>query len=190
MRPHFFSSPGRFRAYLEAHHSGTEELWVGFHKRGSGKASITWPESVDIALCFGWIDGVWKSLDENRYVIRFTPRKPRSRWSDVNVRRAEALIASGMMHPAGLKAFEARLKSTYSYEQRSAAKLDAASERFFRQNPEAWQFFQAQPNWYRRTAAWWIISAKKPETRMKRLRTLIADSAAGRTIGPLTRPKR
>ncbi len=193
MKPTFFATPSEFRAWLEEHHGQTQELLVGFHKKGSGRPSITWPEAVDQALCLGWIDGVRRGIDDSRYAIRFTPRKPRSTWSAVNVRRAKELTALGLMRPAGLKAFAERAEEKsgiYSYEQRNAAKLDAASEQQFRTNKKAWRFFQAQAPWYRRTTTWWVISAKKEETRLKRMATLIEDSEHGRTIPPLTRRRR
>jgi len=168
-------------------------LLVGFYKRGSGKPSITWPESVDEALCFGWIDGVRRSLDGDGYTIRFTPRKPRSTWSAVNTKRASELIAQGRMRPAGLEAFEKRTgerSGTYSYEQRHTARLDEVYEQQFRANRKAWDYFQAQAPWYRRTAIWWVVSARREETRLKRLATLIAESERGRSIGPLSRPSR
>ena len=191
MEPQFFETPSEFRAWLEEHHEGANELWVGFYKKGSGRPSITWPESVDEALCFGWIDGLRRSIDDERYVIRFTPRKSRSTWSLVNIRRVEELSRLGRMRPAGLRAFEARREKasgTYSYEQRYAATLDPDGEKRFRANRRAWDFFQAQSPSYRRAATWWVVSAKKEETRRKRLATLIEDSAAGRTVKPLTRP--
>jgi uncharacterized protein YdeI (YjbR/CyaY-like superfamily) len=191
MKPTFFATPADFRAWLEAHHDTAQELVVGFYKKGSGLPSITWTESVDEALCFGWIDGVRRGIDDISYTIRFTPRRPRSIWSAVNVKRAQELADLGLMRPAGLKAFEQRAgerSGVYSYEQRQAAALDAADEQQFRANPAAWEFFQSQPAWYRRTAIWWVVSAKREETRRKRLTTLIDDSARGRTIAPLTRP--
>lgn len=191
IEPTFFSTPANFHAWLEEHHGKSQELWVGYYKKATGKPSITWPESVDEALCFGWIDGLRKRVDEASYMIRFTPRKATSTWSAVNIKRVEELTALGRMRPAGLKAFEKRTtenSGTYAYEQRGAAKLDAAQEQQFRANPPAWEFFQAQAPWYRKTATWWVISAKKEATRQKRLATLIEDSAQGRTIGPLTRP--
>lgn len=187
----FFETPAAFRSWLEQHHESSQELWVGFYKKGSGKPSITWPESVDEALCFGWIDGLRKSIDDMSYKIRFTPRKPRSTWSAVNIGRVEELTRLGLMHPAGLKAFEQRTAENsgiYAYEQRQDAELGHEFEQQFRANQEAWAFFQAQPAWYRRTATWWVISAKKDETRRKRLATLIADSAGGRRIRELARP--
>jgi uncharacterized protein YdeI (YjbR/CyaY-like superfamily) len=192
-QPTFFATPPELRAWLEAHHENTQELWVGFYKKGSGKPSITWPESVDEALCFGWIDGIRKGIDDASYTIRFTPRKARSTWSAVNIKRIQELMSLGRVHPAGLAAFEARTEEKsgiYAYEQRGGAELDRAGEQQFRANPQAWDFFQAQPAWYRNTAIWWVVSANKEATRRKRLATLIDDSAHGRTIGPLTRGAR
>lgn len=164
---------------------------MGFHKRGSGRPSITWPESVDEALCYGWIDGVRKRLDETRYVIRFTPRRKGSVWSSVNLARVRELTRAGLMRPAGLAAHEGRTAAKsgiYSYEQRKTAKLPAVMERRLRGNRKAWTFFKQQAPWYRRVATWWIVSAKREATRERRLAALIEDSAAGRTIKPLTRP--
>jgi uncharacterized protein YdeI (YjbR/CyaY-like superfamily) len=192
VEPTFFAAPEEFRAWLEEHHATEPELLVGFYKKGSGRPSITWPESVDEALCFGWIDGVRRSLGDEAYTIRFTPRRQRSVWSNVNIRRAGELIAEGRMRPAGLAAFEARTgerSGVYSFEQKDQEKvvLDEAQAREFQAVPGAWEYFQAQAPWYRRTATWWVISAKKEETRAKRLATLIADSAAGRPIRGLDR---
>lgn len=186
----FFATPAEFRAWLEEHHAGWRELWVGFYKVGSGKPSITWPQAVDEALCFGWIDGVRKGIDDTSYAIRFTPRKSGSNWSAVNIQRVAELADRGLMQAAGLKAFAGRLEEksgVYAYEQRNNAELGDAFEEQFRANEKAWEFFQAQPAWYRRTATWRVISAKREETRLKRLATLIDDSAHGRTIAPLTR---
>jgi uncharacterized protein YdeI (YjbR/CyaY-like superfamily) len=152
---------------------------------------MTWSEAVDEALSFGWIDGVRRRLDDESYTIRFTPRRPRSTWSAVNIERVHALRSEGRMRPAGLRAFEARAderSAIYAYEQRRGAKLEPAQERRFRANARAWAFFNAQPPSYRRTATWWVISAKKETTRSKRLETLIEDSASGRAIRPLRRP--
>jgi len=185
----FFKSPSELHKWLEQHHAKAQELWVGFYKKSSGKPSITWPEAVDEALCFGWIDGVRKSIDDISYTIRFTPRKSRSIWSAVNVKRAQALTNMGLMQPSGLTAFQARdqdRSGVYSYEQKSH-QLDDLYEKKLRANKKAWDFFQAQAPWYQRAARWWVISAKKEETRLKRLATLIEDSAHGRTIAPLTR---
>jgi uncharacterized protein YdeI (YjbR/CyaY-like superfamily) len=190
MEPAFFATPAELRAWLDTHHETSGELWVGFYKKGSGRPSITWPEAVDEALCFGWIDGVRKGIDGVSYAIRFTPRKPRSIWSAVNVGRVAELTGLGLMRPAGLKAFAGRVEErsgVYAYEQQDAAALDAEDERQFRANSRAWAFFQAQAPWYRRTAIWWVVGAKREETRRKRLATLIADSEGGRTIPQLTR---
>ncbi len=190
MKPVFFPSPSDWHAWLEEHHETHQELLVGFHKKDSGKPSITWPEAVDGALCFGWIDGVRESLNETSYVIRFTPRRPRSIWSAINIKRVAELTKLGLMRPAGMQAFEKRTgdrSEIYAYEQRKGAKLSAAYEKKFRANKRAWKFFQAQPPWYRRTASWWVISAKKEETRLKRLAQLIDDSEHERTIRELRR---
>lgn len=187
----FFKTPDDFRQWLERHHADTLELWVGYYKKDSGKQSMTWPESVDQALCFGWIDGIRKSVDAISYTNRFTPRKTKSIWSAVNIKRVEELIAQGLMQPAGLKAFEARTEDRsgiYAYEQRSD-KLAAPYEKRLRQNSAAWDFFQAQTPSYRKLASWWVVSAKREETRLKRLEKLIEDSAQGRTLAQYTRTK-
>ena len=191
-KPKFFPSPADWRAWLEERHAIEPELWVGLYKRDSGRPSITWPESVDGALCFGWIDGVRKSVDASSYKIRFTPRKPRSIWSAVNLKRATELSKMGMMHPSGLAAFEkreAKRSGIYAYEQRKTAELPPAYEQKFRANKNAWTFFLSQPPWYRRTSIYRVISAKKEETKLKRLHALIEDSAAEKSIAQLTRPQ-
>ena len=190
MRLRFFKTPADFRKWLEANHEKARELWVGFYKKGT-KPSITWPESFSEALCFGWIDGVRKSVDESSYTIRFSPRKPGSVWSAINIRTAKALIEEGRMYPVGLRAFEARKENRsgiYSYENRPQT-LPATYEKKLRKNPAAWKTFQAQPPWYRRTVTWWVVSAKKEETRLKRLDQLIEDSAKGLTLPQLRRKK-
>jgi len=190
MEPRFFTNQAEFRQWLEENHDKVSELLVGFYKVGSGKPSITWPESVDEALCFGWIDGVRKRIDDTGYTIRFTPRKARSTWSAVNIKRANELIEMGLMQPAGLKAYEARSderSAIYSYEQRHGAELDDEYEQQFRANKKAWDFFQAQAAWYKKAAIWWVVSAKKEETKLKRLAILIEDSEHERTIALLTR---
>jgi uncharacterized protein YdeI (YjbR/CyaY-like superfamily) len=192
MEPTFFATPDEFRAWLETHHDSETELLVGFHKKGSGRPSITWPQSVDQALCFGWIDGVRRRIDDATYSIRFTPRKARSNWSAINVKRVAELTGQGLMRPAGIAAFERRSDdktAIYAYEQRMAATLDPEQERRFRADAQAWAWFQAQPPSYRRTATYWVVSAKKQETRQRRLERLIADSAAARPIPSLT-PRR
>jgi uncharacterized protein YdeI (YjbR/CyaY-like superfamily) len=193
MKPKFFPTPGEFRVWLARHHDSARELVVGFHKKDSGKPSITWPESVDEALCYGWIDGVRRRIDDASYSIRFTPRKARSNWSAVNVARVAELTKEGRMQPAGLAAFAARAPERtgiYAYEQRGSAALDAAQERAFRANRKAWAFWEAQPPGYRKLATWFVVSAKKDETRQKRLARLIEDSAHGRRITELARPKK
>lgn len=190
MTPKFFASPEEWRAWLEKYHDSERELWVGFHKKHTARPSITWPQSVDEALCFGWIDGLRRSIDSDSYQIRFTPRKARSIWSNVNTRRVEELIRAKRMHPAGLRAFKARdpkRSGIYSFE-REHAKLNAAQENQFRKNPAAWKFFQQQPPGYRRVATFWVMSAKRDETRGRRLASLIEESAAGRKVGLLRRP--
>ncbi|HSN68148.1 MAG TPA: YdeI/OmpD-associated family protein [Thermoanaerobaculia bacterium] len=183
--PRFFRTPADFSRWLEKNHDRQSELWVGFHKKGSGRPSITWPESVDEALCWGWIDGVRKSVDETSYMIRFTPRTATSTWSEVNTRRANALIEEGRMKDPGLRAFQARKaegSGQYSYEQRRNPKLPAAEEKRFRAKRAAWAFFEAQPPSYRRLALFWVVSAKKEETRAARLDKLIAASAEKRRL--------
>lgn len=189
MVPKFFKTPFALRKWLTAHHASAKELWVGLYKKDSGKPSIDWPESVDEALCFGWIDGIRKSIDEESYKIRFTPRKVGSVWSAVNIRNVERLIAEKRMQPAGLKAFAARKENRsgiYSYEQRSPELVEPYQAKFKR-NKGAWKFFQSQPAWYRKVANWWVVSAKREETRLKRLDQLIEDSAQGRTIRQVLR---
>jgi uncharacterized protein YdeI (YjbR/CyaY-like superfamily) len=184
----FFASGDAFRSWLAKNHDRARELYVAFYKKSSGKSSITYPEALDHALAFGWIDGVRKALDESSYTIRFTPRKAGSTWSAVNIRRVGALTASGAMMPPGLAAFQNRVaKNTgrYSYEQRPRT-LEPADEKIFRGNPHAWTFFEAQPAGYRRMAIWYVVSAVKDETRRKRLDILIRDSAEGRRLGLMT----
>jgi uncharacterized protein YdeI (YjbR/CyaY-like superfamily) len=190
MKPFFFTCSADFRKWLEVHHADSPELWVGFHKKASGKASITYPEALDEALCFGWIDGVRKNVNETSYTIRFTPRKARSNWSLVNIRRATELKKLGRMTPAGLKEFEGREKSrTYSYETRPR-ELTGAYAAKLKANAKAWDFFRQQAPWYQRSATWWVVSAKKEETRERRLQTLIEDSAHGRRIGAIPANKK
>jgi uncharacterized protein YdeI (YjbR/CyaY-like superfamily) len=185
MNPHYFTSPIKFQQWLEKHHAKSVELWVGFYKKNSGKPSITYQEALDEALCFGWIDGIRKTVDEQRYTIRFTPRKPGSNWSNVNIKRMKELIAAGRVLPAGLAAFEARTaekSGIYTYENRPQ-QLSAEYEKKFRANKKAWAFFQSQAPYYQRTACGWIMTAKKEETRLRRLAALIEDSAQGRRLG-------
>ena len=189
MEPLFFKSPQEWRQWLEQNHAGAAELWVGFYKKDSGRPSITWPEAVDEALCYGWIDGLRKGLDQASYMIRFTPRKPASTWSTVNINRVEALIGLGRMQPDGLQAFQVRTlarSSIYSYEQEGRGLADEYTARF-RENEKAWAFFQSQPPGYQRTASYWVMSAQREETRLKRLAILVGDSQNGRIIAPLQR---
>jgi len=191
VKPTFFATPARFRAWLKAHHRTETELLVGLYKKGSGKPSITWPEAVDEALCVGWIDGVRRSLGDEAYSIRFTPRRPGSIWSSVNVARVAELTKLGRMSPVGLRAFEARKPKrtgVYSFERKSEARLTPEEDRRLRSNRAAAAFFESQPPWYRRAALHWIVSAKRDETRRQRLDQLIGDSAESRTVPPLTRP--
>jgi uncharacterized protein YdeI (YjbR/CyaY-like superfamily) len=184
MKVTFFRSPSELRKWFEKHHATARELWVGYYKKRSGEPSITWPESVDEALCVGWIDGIRKSVDESRYKIRFTPRKPRSIWSAVNIRRVRALDADGQMRPAGLAAFAARRENRsgiYSYEQRRA-ELPEPYAGMLRKSRAAWAFFEAQPPWFRKQVGWWVVSARKEETRLKRLKKLVDESARGKRV--------
>lgn len=183
--PVFFSTPAKFAAWLRKHHARERELLVGFYKKGSGTPSITWPESVAEALCVGWIDGVRRSLDEERYTIRFTPRQAKSTWSAVNVKMAQQLIADGRMLPAGLAAFERRrddATAIYAYEQRKTAELSPAQARLLHANRAARAHFDAQPPGYRHIVAHWINSARQESTRERRLAHLIECSAEGRRI--------
>ena len=190
MKPKYFQSAHDFHAWLEENYAVFPELLVVFYKKSSGRPSITYPEAVDEALCFGWIDGVRRSVNADAYTVRFTPRKAKSQWSAINIRHVERLTKAGRMQPAGVKAFQAAKEQPrkYSYEQRNAACFDKASECRFRANRAAWEFFQSQPPWYRRTCTFWVISAKKEETRQRRLNNLIADSEQQKSIRPLTRP--
>jgi uncharacterized protein YdeI (YjbR/CyaY-like superfamily) len=185
----FFRTPEDFRSWLAENHERESEILVGFYKTSTGKPSITWSESVDEALCFGWIDGVRRRLDDESYTIRFTPRKPGSIWSDRNIKRVEELTTHGRMQPAGLRAFEARSEERsriYSFEQDGVAFSPEYEERL-REHVAAWEFFQSQAPWYRKAATHWVMSAKREATRESRLKQLIDDSASGRTIRPLTR---
>ena len=194
MEPTFFPTPADFRKWFEKNHDTATELLVGFYKKGSGRPSITWPESVDEALCFGWIDGIRRSIDAESYSIRFTPRRARSIWSNVNTKRVAELTRQGRMHATGLKAFEARdpkRSGIYLFEQRQKdMRLDPALEAKFKKNKKAWAFFEAQPPGYRRIGSLYVMSAKKEETRLKRLATLMKESAAGRRIGLLTKKEK
>jgi len=183
--PTFFRTPKHFRAWLGRNHDRADVLWVGYYRKDSGRPSITWPDSVDEALCFGWIDGIRKKVDDLSYKVRFTPRRARSVWSVVNIGRVAALTRDGRMQPAGAAAFARRDENNTrhcSFENRAAAKLSPTDERQFRRDRQAWNFFEAQPPGYKRLAAFWVINAKRTETRRARLERLIATSRARRRI--------
>jgi uncharacterized protein YdeI (YjbR/CyaY-like superfamily) len=187
---HFFDSAEDFRRWLEENHLTAPELWVGYHKKGSGRGGLTYSQAVDEALCFGWIDGRVRSLDAHSYANRYSPRRSGSIWSTVNVRRVGELMTQGRMQPAGIRAFEARTEArtgVYSYENRPAD-LPAELAASFRQNGAAWDFFSRQTPSYRRQATWWIVSAKRPQTRARRLAAVIEKSAAGERIDQLNPP--
>ena len=186
--PIYFPSPAAFREWLAEHHERETEVWVGFWKKATGEPSLTWSEAVDEALCFGWIDGLLRRVDDRRHIQRFTPRKPKSNWSKTNLAKVEALRAEGRMRPAGEAAYARRLDErtgVYSFEQPDEPAFDAAQRARFEAEPAAWAWFSGQSASYRRQATWWVVSAKKPETRERRLATLIADSATGERIKPL-----
>lgn len=192
MKPTFFATPATFRRWLAANHATAPELLVGFYKTSSGKPSITWPESVDEALCFGWIDGVRKSLGVDAYTIRFTPRRPTSIWSNINVAKIEALRSAGKMHPAGEAAFAKRTAEktgVYSAERKVPAALSPAHAAKLAANAKAATWFAAQAPSYQRTALHWVVSAKQEATRDRRLAELIRCSAAGTRVPPLVQRK-
>lgn len=187
--PVFFKSAKELRKWFQKNHDKASELWIGFYKVNSDKKGISYKEAVDESLCFGWIDGIRKGIDEESYVNRFTPRKKGSIWSNVNTKRINELIKEGTVHPAGLAAFEKRIKGksgVYSFEQDSH-KLSMVFEKKFKANKKAWKFFTSQAPWYPRTSIHLVMSAKQETTRLKRLETLINDSENGRTIKQLTR---
>jgi uncharacterized protein YdeI (YjbR/CyaY-like superfamily) len=187
--PLVFETPAELRDWFDANHETASELWLGSYKKATGKPSVQWSEAVDEALCVGWIDSVRYSLDAERSAQRFTPRRKGSNWSAVNIAKVAELTAQGRMRPAGLAAFAARSEArsaVYSYEQRHAAAFAPDDEARFRANAAAWGWWEKRPPSYRTAATYWVVSAKKPETRARRLDTLIEDSAAGRTVKPLT----
>jgi uncharacterized protein YdeI (YjbR/CyaY-like superfamily) len=192
MKIKYFVSAPEFRQWLVMNHIQVSELWVGFFKKASGKGGLTYAEAVDEALCFGWIDGLKKRVDDQSYTHRFTPRKPKSNWSAINIRHAERLKEAGRMTPTGLAAYAARLPGrtgVYSFEN-APRTLVAADEAQFKANKSAWHFFQRQPPGYRRTAIWWVVSAKKPETRARRLGQLITDSRNARRLEQVSGAKK
>lgn len=183
--PVFFDNPAALRRWFARHARTETVLVVGYMKKGTGVRSITWQESVDEALCVGWIDGVRHRIDEARYKIRFTPRRRGSHWSNINIRRVAELKAAGRMKAAGHAAFAARnpAKSGRApYEQRKAAKLSPPDIKTFKRNVAAWKYYRAAPPGYRQLVTWWVVSAKRPETRARRLRILIKACALGRRI--------
>jgi uncharacterized protein YdeI (YjbR/CyaY-like superfamily) len=188
----FFETPAQLRTWFEKNHATADELWLGYHRKRTGRPSVTWQEVVDQELCFGWIDSVRYSLDDDRSAQRITPRRKRSVWSAVNIKRFRELEALGLVHPAGRAAFDARDEERsriYAYENRQRG-LDADREAAFRKNKAAWSFFESQAPWYRRTAAYWVISAKRDETRDRRLGVLIECSKKRERIPHLSRPPR
>jgi uncharacterized protein YdeI (YjbR/CyaY-like superfamily) len=191
-KPKFFKTPPEFHDWLEQNHDSMVELLVGFHKKGSGKKSITYAEALDEALCYGWIDGVRKSIDDTSYTIRFTPRKPRSIWSNINVRHVERLKKEKRMQPPGLKAYAARDEKrtgVYSFENRPQ-ELSPEYKKKFQVNKTAWKFFQAQPPYYVKVCSFWVMSAKKEETQLRRLGQLIEVSARNERLGLLSNSKK
>ena len=184
----FFATPADFRAWLEEHHATASELWVGYYKKATGEPSITWEQAVEEALCFGWIDGKLQRIDERSHRQRFTPRRPGSNWSAVNVAKVAELTKQGRMTPAGEAAFAARRddrSAVYSYERRHEARFDEEQEAAFRADAAAWSWFAEQRPNYRALATWWVVSAKRPETRARRLATLVECSAEGRKVPAL-----
>jgi uncharacterized protein YdeI (YjbR/CyaY-like superfamily) len=185
----YFKTADEFGKWIAEHHDKSTELLIGFYKKGSQHKGITYQEALDHALCYGWIDGVRKRIDDDSFMIRFTPRKAKSIWSTVNIKRAGELIEAGLMKPAGQKAFDERTadkSEIYAYEQKNVA-LDPAYEKQFRENATAWANFAKMPPSYKKPALWWVMSAKKEETRLSRLATLIADSERGVKVGQLRR---
>ena len=183
-----FDSPEAFRAWLDEHHAERDVLWVGYWRKATGRASLTWEESVDVALCYGWIDGLRKRVDDEAYTIRFTPRRDGSVWSRRNMERYEALEEAGRIAPAGAAAYERRTEErsgVYSFEQRSTPTLSEGYRARLEANEAAWVDWQSRPPGYRKTVAHWVMSAKRESTRERRLAALIEDSAAGRKIKPL-----
>lgn len=190
MEPLFFADATELRAWFLAHHAEEPELLLGYFKKHTGRPTVQHTEAIEQALCFGWIDSIGRRIDDERYQVRFTPRRKGSVWSAINVAKIAELTAAGLMHPAGLHAFESRKPervAVYSYEQPADAVLNDQQTELFQSEEAAWQWFSAQPASYRRAAVHWVVSAKRDETRQRRLTQLITDSAAGRTVPPLTR---
>jgi uncharacterized protein YdeI (YjbR/CyaY-like superfamily) len=187
MTPTFFQTPADLRRWFRANHAVCRELWIGFYKKGSGRQAVDYRQALDEALCFGWIDGIVRKVDEVSYCHRFSPRTPRSPWSAINIARAGELIEAGRMQPPGLAAFQRRAddrSQVYSYEQRRSATLSPSEANAFKAHRAAWTFYSTRPPSYRRTAAWWVQSAKQPATRERRLSVLIESSARGELAPP------
>jgi uncharacterized protein YdeI (YjbR/CyaY-like superfamily) len=183
MKPIFFATTADFRAWLRKNHKTATELWVGYYRKHSGKPTLTWSETVDEALCFGWIDGIRKKISDEAYTNRFTPRRPGSNWSAINIAKVAVLTRQKRMMAAGIAAYARRTEAKsaiYSYEQRDVATFEKAFEKKFKANKKAWAFFRAQAPWYQRQMARWVSGAKQPETRLRRLDNLIAASENGR----------
>jgi len=190
MEPVFFATPDELRAWFDEHHETAPELVVGYYKKVAGKPGVKHSQAVDQALCYGWIDSVGHRIDDERYQVRFTPRRPGSVWSAVNVAKVAELTAQGLIRPAGLRAFEQRRAdrvATYSYEQPEGVELDGEQAARLKAVPDAWEWYARQPSSYRKAAAHWVTSAKRADTRQRRLEQLITDSAAGRPVPPLSR---
>ena len=190
MEPVFFADAGELRAWFVERHADAPELVVGYFKKHTGRPTVRHTEAIEQALCFGWIDSIGRRIDDERYQVRFTPRRKGSVWSAVNIAKVAELSAAGLMHPAGQHAFETRKPervAVYSYEQPTDAVLDEQQTARFEGAEAAWKWFSAQPASYRRAAVHWVVSAKREDTRDRRLTQLITDSAAGRTVPPLTR---
>jgi len=183
----FFKTTEAFRKWLEKNHNKKDELWLGYYKKASGKTSVTYKEALEEVLCFGWIDGISRSIDEEKYCQRYTPRRKGSIWSAVNIKKAEELIKNGKMHSSGLHVYKNRdpkKAGLYSFEQKEI-KFPTALLKMLKANKKAWEYFSQLPPGYRKTSTWWVISAKQEETRQRRMKTLIADSEAGRRIALL-----
>jgi uncharacterized protein YdeI (YjbR/CyaY-like superfamily) len=187
----FFKTTIALRKWLEKNHSKKDELWMGYHKKSSGKPGVTYKQALDEMLCFGWIDGIAKGIDDEKYCQRYTPRRAKSIWSAVNIKKIEELTKAGLMHEVGFAAFNNRdhtRTGLYSGEQKEI-KFPAAFLKMLKANKKAWEYFSKMPPGYRKNATWWVISAKQEETKLRRMKTLIADSEAGRKIGPLMTAK-
>ncbi|MES2704690.1 MAG: YdeI/OmpD-associated family protein [Bacteroidota bacterium] len=192
LHPQFFATKADLFQWFKKNYKKETEMLLGYYKKDSGKPSVSWPESVDVALCFGWIDGIRRSMGDESYNIRFTPRKPASIWSAVNIAKVEDLMAQGLMTPEGIAAFEKRKENKsriYAYEQETVT-LSTAYEKQFKANKGAWKFFGSMAPWYQKTATNWVMSAKQESTRNSRMKTLIEDSAAERKIKSLSYDKK